>query len=358
MRRGCADDSNLKLESHTSDIVCMEVDAMDDKKPPVTKMGQGRVFLLICLLCVFGVYSQRWRRSHAHHLKPVSSLRAWTLPRRTRPESLPPVTIIMQGYYEERKSFHRELFLRYQNMCGLVAKVIFVWNNVGAPPPEVPAPSKACGISVVVVKAELNSMNNRFLVKDLVETDAVFMVDDDFWFSEDMIRCMLSHWKGDMDRIVGPHARWTSTSGKNAYTSNIPGSYNLILVGGSMFHARFLALYENNAAVQEKVDAVFNGDDILFNAIVQHATQKPPLLVSQRAEFQYGELSAPKESSSVGLSIRSDWNTWVAERIDFVLWAQDHFSEDVFHEESRRGLCKWVNGALKKKLVKVKRRNR
>lgn len=55
-----------------------------------------------------------------------------------------------------------------------------IWNDVSTPVPDFfPLPDLGPAVPVRVVAAAANSLNNRFLPWDAVETDCVLQVDDD-----------------------------------------------------------------------------------------------------------------------------------------------------------------------------------
>lgn len=64
-------------------------------------------------------------------------------------------------------------------------KIIVVWNSPTPPSPSIKWPD--IGINIVVIKAEKNSLNNRFLPFDDIKTDAVLSVDDDAYLRHDEI---------------------------------------------------------------------------------------------------------------------------------------------------------------------------
>lgn len=55
-------------------------------------------------------------------------------------------------------------------------KVIVVWNSP-KPPESVSWPQ--IGVDLIVIKTKRNSLNNRFLPFDEIETDAILSLDDD-----------------------------------------------------------------------------------------------------------------------------------------------------------------------------------
>ena len=64
-------------------------------------------------------------------------------------------------------------------------KVIVVWNSPQPPPEELRWPD--IKVPIIVVRAERNSLNNRFLPYSEIETEAVLSVDDDAHLRHDEI---------------------------------------------------------------------------------------------------------------------------------------------------------------------------
>lgn len=92
-------------------------------------------------------------------------------------------TIVILTYEREKillESLQRLKGLPYLN------KVIVIWNSVNKPPsPDIVWPE--LGVPLVVVKAEHNSLNNRFKPYDIIETDAILSMDDDAHLRHDEI---------------------------------------------------------------------------------------------------------------------------------------------------------------------------
>lgn len=91
-------------------------------------------------------------------------------------------TIVMLTYEREQvllSSLARLYGLPYLN------KVIVVWNSPKPPTEDLRWPD--IGVPVVVVKALRNSLNNRFLPYDAIETEAILSVDDDAHLRHDEI---------------------------------------------------------------------------------------------------------------------------------------------------------------------------
>ncbi|CAB4035359.1 exostosin-3 [Paramuricea clavata] len=91
-------------------------------------------------------------------------------------------TIVMLTYERELvliEALGRLAGLQYMN------KVVVVWNSPGDPSPDLRWPN--IGVPIKVLRPEKNSLNNRFLPLDEIETDAVLSMDDDIQLRHDEI---------------------------------------------------------------------------------------------------------------------------------------------------------------------------
>ena len=97
-------------------------------------------------------------------------------------------TIVMLTYEREQvlmESLARLYGLPYLN------KVIVVWNSEMPPSPDLKWPD--IGVSILVLKTKKNSLNNRFLPYDAIETEAVLSMDDDAHLRHDEIIFAFRH---------------------------------------------------------------------------------------------------------------------------------------------------------------------
>lgn len=265
-----------------------------------------------------------------------------------------PITIVLMGYKRSRKTQYHCMLKEYRSMCGLVAKIIVVWNNQNVEPPPVPAPRQwtRCHIPVIIERSSRNSLNNRFIhTSQYITTPAVLSIDDDLLISYSLLSCMFSHWLMDRDRIVGAYPRLivppngTYVSGwkreENAFEDDAGEeytAYNTMLTGCAVFDRRFLDVYAAETEVHPIVDEGMNGEDILFNAVIQNLTKKAPLSVTPSTDAPLMPFQTAKDQSS--LHTRTTWEEWLAERSKVGAWALDRFGDDVFHLTSKEASCR------------------
>ncbi|XP_067014507.2 exostosin-3 isoform X4 [Anabrus simplex] len=142
-----------------------------------------------------------------------------------------------------------------------------------------------------VVKASRNSLNNRFLPYDAIETEAVLSVDDDAHLRHDEIMFGFRVWREQRDRVVGFPGRfhaWDLNHGGWLYNSNYSCELSMVLTGAAFFHKYYTYLYSYwlPQAIRDKVDEYMNCEDIAMNFLVSHITRKPPVKVTSRWTFR------------------------------------------------------------------------
>ncbi|XP_053693741.1 exostosin-3 [Sabethes cyaneus] len=169
-------------------------------------------------------------------------------------------------------------------------KVIVVWNSPKPPLEDLRWPD--IGVPVHVVRAPRNSLNNRFLPFDAIETEAVLSVDDDAHLRHDEILFGFRVWREHRDRVVGfPgrfHAWDTNTLDAWNYNSNYSCELSMVLTGAAFIHKYYTYLYTYALpqAIRDKVDEYMNCEDIAMNFLVSHVTRKPPVKVTSRWTFR------------------------------------------------------------------------
>lgn len=176
-------------------------------------------------------------------------------------------------------------------------KVLVVWNSPYAVPDSLQWP--AIGAPIEVVVPEKNSLNNRFLPFENIETEAVLSLDDDTHLRRDEIEFAFRTWRENRDRIVGfPGRHHSWENGGWFYNSNHTCELSMVLTGAAFFHKQYSYLYSNwqPPEVKALVDEFMNCEDIALNFLVSHLTRKPPVKVTSRWTFRC--LGCPEALSS------------------------------------------------------------
>ncbi|XP_028404961.1 exostosin-like 3 isoform X2 [Dendronephthya gigantea] len=195
-------------------------------------------------------------------------------------------TIVMLTY--KRESVLIEALGRLEGLQYL-SKVVVVWNSPGDPSPDLKWPN--IGVPIKVLRPKMNSLNNRFLPFDEIETDAVLSMDDDIHLRHDEILFGFRVWREARDRIVGFPGRyhaWDINYGGWLYNSNYSCELSMVLTGAAFIHKYYTFLYTHviPQAIRDKVDEYTNCEDIAMNFLVSHVTRKPPLKVTSRWTFR------------------------------------------------------------------------
>ncbi|XP_028675964.1 exostosin-like 3 [Erpetoichthys calabaricus] len=195
-------------------------------------------------------------------------------------------TVVILTYEREEvlmNSLERLNGLPYLN------KVVVVWNSPKPPSEDLLWPD--IGVPVVVVQTEKNSLNNRFLPWDAIETEAILSIDDDAHLRHDEIMFGFRVWREARDRIVGFPGRyhaWDASHQSWLYNSNYSCELSMVLTGAAFFHKYYAYLYSYvmPQAIRDMVDEYINCEDIAMNFLVSHITRKPPIKVTSRWTFR------------------------------------------------------------------------
>ncbi|XP_018353839.1 PREDICTED: tripeptidyl-peptidase 2 isoform X2 [Trachymyrmex septentrionalis] len=196
-------------------------------------------------------------------------------------------TIVMLTYEREQvliNSLARLYGLPYLN------KVLVVWNSPKPPVEDLKWPD--IGVPIHVIKAPRNSLNNRFLPFDAIETEAVLSIDDDAHLRHDEIMFGFRVWREHRDRVVGFPGRFHAWDQNyhNAwnYNSNYSCELSMVLTGAAFIHKHYTYLYTHwlPQAIRDKVDEYMNCEDIAMNFLISHLTRKPPVKVTSRWTFR------------------------------------------------------------------------
>ncbi|XP_022228475.1 exostosin-3 [Drosophila obscura] len=169
-------------------------------------------------------------------------------------------------------------------------KVVVVWNSPKPPLDDLRWPD--IGVPVAVLRAPRNSLNNRFLPFDVIETEAVLSVDDDAHLRHDEILFGFRVWREHRDRVVGfpgrYHAWDVSSNNMWHYNSNYSCELSMVLTGAAFLHKYYMYLYTYHLpqAIRDKVDEYMNCEDIAMNFLVSHITRRPPVKVTSRWTFR------------------------------------------------------------------------
>ncbi len=220
----------------------------------------------------------------------------------------PRFTLITQ-VYNRVQTLHR--WVQHYSSSPSLDAIVIIWNTPIPAGFTITAP-----VPIINYQCPNNSMNNRFLPRDGIRTDAVFLIDDDLYITPKKVEFAFSVWTAHPTQLVGflPRAhQYNHTKGAWQYKSSaLPdGQYSMVLAGASVFHKSYLERYSAPQLQPWRavVDKAFNCDDILLNIIIANHSQLPPLVVEgtviDRVSPQRGLSSQPgwKEARNKCLNI-------------------------------------------------------
>ncbi|XP_038051688.1 exostosin-like 3 [Patiria miniata] len=196
-------------------------------------------------------------------------------------------TIIILTYERDAllmTSLERLMGLPYLN------KVIVVWNSPKPAAADIIWPE--IHVPIKVVRTKKNSLNNRFLPYDEIETEAILSLDDDAHLRHDEILFGFRVWRENRDQIVGfpgrYHAWDVNLNNGFLYNSNYSCELSMVLTGAAFIHKYYAYLYSYvmPQVIRDKVDEYMNCEDIAMNFLVSHITRKPPVKVTSRWTFR------------------------------------------------------------------------
>ncbi len=171
-------------------------------------------------------------------------------------------------------------------------KVVVVWNSPLPPSPDLEWPE--ISVPIRVVQPGRNSLNNRFLPFDAIETEAVLSIDDDSFLRHDEIVFAFRVWRENRDRLVGFPGRfhaWDLDHSAWLYNSNHSCELSMVLTGAAFFHKYYSYVYTHllPKEVHQRVDEYMNCEDLAMNYLISHLTRKPPIKVTTKWTFRCPE---------------------------------------------------------------------
>ncbi|XP_033121610.1 exostosin-like 3 [Anneissia japonica] len=196
-------------------------------------------------------------------------------------------TIVMLTYEREKV-----LMTALERLVGLpyLNKVVVVWNSPEPPSDDLLWPQ--IHVPIKVIKTKKNSLNNRFLPYDEIDTEAILSIDDDAHLRHDEMLFGFRVWREARDRIVGFPGRFHAWDLVNKdgflYNSNYSCELSMVLTGAAFFHKYYSYVYSYimPKVIRDKVDEYMNCEDIAMNFLVSHITRKPPIKVTSRWTFR------------------------------------------------------------------------
>ena len=214
----------------------------------------------------------------------------------------------------------RDAVLHYADTCGTeykVGQVFVVWSELGVDPPSGKSFFSSDGIGVrgghsstlsveendvypkrrrsevAIIRSEKDSLNSRFLPINNLQSDAIFMVDDDVRVDCSSLLHGFRAWQSSPNSMVGYYPRLASSPLFSGASSNsAAGSkrlvyhtfpvvflrclFNMILTKACFLHSKYLDLYSGDVHPQEirnYIDEHKNCEDVAMSLLVANATR-------------------------------------------------------------------------------------
>ncbi|EFJ07705.1 N-acetylglucosaminyltransferase-like protein [Selaginella moellendorffii] len=224
-----------------------------------------------------------------------------------RPDQL---TVLMNGFSEARIHILEQHAQAY-SASPVVDAVYILWGNASTPDQVLlNANLESLGAPIYLVRQPSSSLNNRFLPRKEISTQAVLVCDDDISVDLSSLKFAFQVWSENQDRIVGlfPRSHSFQLGTKSWIYTKSSIRYSILLTKFMILATENLYLYSCSmpAGVKEYVDDAINCEDIAMNFLVSSRSKKGPLLV-EGSPRDWGD---PRNSNlglvSEALSARSD----------------------------------------------------
>lgn len=167
-----------------------------------------------------------------------------------------------------------------------VSRVLLLWPRSTSTPSLSQMRQIRSSLSVPVYLFNTDT-SQRFTINKLVVTDAVLMVNDDSPLISEETDFIYQVWREFPERIVGIRSRshlWDEKTSRWLYSEKLLNQYSMVASSGAMYHNYYHHVYTewSSPAILRTVQQDFHCQEILLNFIVSHASQRPPIKVTQR----------------------------------------------------------------------------
>lgn len=240
------------------------------------------------------------------------------------------ITVLINGYSESRIPLLQTIAATY-SASPLVSSVLVLWGNPSTSSQTLAHLAHNLSISsfgqatISLVRQRSSSLNDRFLPRSSIETQAVLICDDDVEVDHKSFHFAFRIWRSNPDNLIGFFVRSHDldlSSRKWIYTVH-PDKYSIVLTKFMILKSQNLFEYSckggsNMSEMRKTVDRMQNCEDILMNFVVADQANKGPILVGAERVRDWGdarndenddgrlesENGARKSVKAVGLSSR------------------------------------------------------
>ncbi|KAI9275697.1 glycosyl transferase family 64 domain-containing protein [Phascolomyces articulosus] len=199
-------------------------------------------------------------------------------------------SVLLSTYKPERIQ-HLTLLIRHLLKSTLIDKIFITWHN---PDLDVP-PSLLENIDeaeerVRVLRQSFDSLNNRFNPVDQIQTEAVYILDDDVFLDINDLEFTFRVWQqpNNKNSIVGHFPRihqYNSETHEAVYKVSNKDIYSMILTKSMFVRKEYLFAYTCllDLGMHQDIDNWLNCEDIAFNLMVSGMTGAPMVAVTPQS---------------------------------------------------------------------------
>ncbi|WCJ32151.1 Nucleotide-diphospho-sugar transferases superfamily protein [Euphorbia peplus] len=193
----------------------------------------------------------------------------------------------------------------------LVSSLLLLWGNPSTPPQTLSNLAHNLSISsfgtatISLIRQNSNSLNNRFLPRSSIQTQAVLICDDDVEADPKSFEFAFQIWRSNPDRLIGFSVRSHLLSKKWIYTVH-PDKYSIVLTKLMILRSQYLSEYSckggpNMIQMRQIVDDMQNCEDILMNCVVADKENIGPILVGATRVRDWGDARNDADDRRIGL---------------------------------------------------------
>ncbi|KAJ9178019.1 hypothetical protein P3X46_009939 [Hevea brasiliensis] len=219
-------------------------------------------------------------------------------PRNLRPDQ---ITVLINGYSESRIPLLQTIAATY-SASALVSSVLVLWGNPSTSSQTLAHLAHNLSLSsfgpatISLVRQPSSSLNDRFLPRSSIGTQAVLICDDDVEVDPKSFDFAFRIWRSNPDNLIGFFVRSHDldlSARKWIYTVH-PDKYSIVLTKFMILKSQYLFEYSckggsNMSEMRKIVDQMQNCEDILMNFVVADHANKGPILVGAERVRDWGD---------------------------------------------------------------------
>ncbi|EEF38693.1 transferase, transferring glycosyl groups, putative [Ricinus communis] len=264
------------------------------------------ILLYLSLLLVSPLVVLSLRTLPSDPCKPTNGLD----PRTLREDQ---ITVLINGYSESRIPLLQTIAATY-SASPLVSSVLVLWGNPSTPLKTLVQLAHNLSLSsfgaatISLIRQPSSSLNDRFLPRSSIGTQAVLICDDDVEVDPKSFQFAFRIWRLNPDRLIGFFVRSHDLdllARKWIYTVH-PDKYSIVLTKFMILKSQYLFEYSckggpNMGEMRKIVDRMQNCEDILMNFVVADKANIGPILVGAEKVRDWGDARNEDNDVQFGL---------------------------------------------------------